>query len=210
MKTASHALTLPLPTQTFSRIKNPMAEKVIDFESLLKPETPLESLLISTPEFQQGLNWGLPRFGHPEGKVGFHVREVLDNIQQLNVDTKTYRRLRTMAIAHDTFKYNEFKSGKRLRHHGLLARDFLENYVQDEAVLDVIELHDEAFYIWRMLNLENRSSEAQQRLDKLLSRIEENLQLYYLFYKCDTQTGDKIQAPLFWFKQLIEKMEVTA
>lgn len=47
---------------------------------LIKPETELERELLHTPEFQVGMCWGEPRFGHPEGKVGLHVREVLDNI----------------------------------------------------------------------------------------------------------------------------------
>ncbi len=207
MKASSNNFSsLPLAFKTFSRIVNPMFDKVIDFEPLIKPETPLESMLVGTPEFQEGFNWGAPRFGHPEGKVGLHVREVLDNIHQLNADPVTYRQLRIIALAHDTFKNKEYKLGKRWRHHGLLARDFMENYLPDEELLDIIELHDEAFYIWRMMALEKRPMEAHQRLENLLSRVGNNLRLYYLFYKCDTQTGDKVQAPLYWFENLIQNL----
>ena len=185
-----------------------MFDKVIDFEPLVKPETQLETMLISTPEFKEGFNWGTPRFGHPEGKVGLHVREVLDNIQQLDVDVVTYRQLRIVALAHDTFKNKEYKFGKRWWHHGLLARDFMENYLQDAGLLDIIELHDEAFYIWRLQTLEKRPEEAFHRFENMLNRLEGNLQFYYLFYKCDTQTGDKIQAPLHWFEHLMKEMEV--
>ena len=48
-----------------------------DFHEMLKPETELEVRLLENPLFQEGLNWGKPRFGHPEGKVGLHVRDVL-------------------------------------------------------------------------------------------------------------------------------------
>ena len=34
------------------------------------------------------------------------------------------------------------------------------------------------------------------------------LQLYYLFFKCDTQTGDKTQAPLKWFEREVPGIEV--
>jgi len=209
MNTTSHGFTSsPLPIKTFSRITHPMFEEVIDFESLIKPETDFETMLISTPEFQDGLNWGTPRFGHPEGKVGLHVREVLDNIQHLNVDLVTYRQLRIIALAHDTFKNKEYKFGKRWRHHGLLARDFMEYHVRDAGLLDIIELHDEAFYIWRLWTLEKQPDAAHQRLENLLDRMGGHLPLYFLFYKCDTQTGDKIQAPLHWFEQLMKELKI--
>ncbi|MBN8527534.1 MAG: hypothetical protein J0M02_19550, partial [Planctomycetes bacterium] len=41
-------------------------------------------------------------------------------------------------------------------------------------------------------------------LESLLERMNYCLQLYYLFFKCDTQSGDKTQAPLKWFEKTIE------
>jgi hypothetical protein len=38
-------------------------------------------------------------------------------------------------------------------------------------------------------------------LEELLRRVGGFIQLYYLFFKCDTQTGDKNQASLKWFEQ---------
>lgn len=185
-----------------------MLEKPLDFKTIIRPETEFENLLIATPEFQKGYDWGMPRFGHPEGKVGLHVREVLDNIEVLELDPSTRRSLRLVALAHDTFKFQEFKFGKRWRHHGLLARDFMERYLMDSALLDIIELHDEAFYVWRAFTLEGKMEEAHLRLKNLIEKIGDHLPLYFLFYKCDTKTGDKVQAPLFWFEELMREMGV--
>jgi hypothetical protein len=33
-------------------------------------------------------------------------------------------------------------------------------------------------------------------------------QMYYLFFKCDTQTGDKTQAPLKWFEQNVSGIDI--
>jgi len=33
-------------------------------------------------------------------------------------------------------------------------------------------------------------------------------QLFYLFFKCDTSTGDKNPAPLTWFETTMEDIEV--
>ncbi len=177
---------------------------------IIHPESPLEETLLATPEFRTGYGWGTPRFGHPEGKVGLHVREVLDNIDALGTDGRTRERLRLIALAHDTFKYREFDRGKRIRHHGLLARDFMEAWLDDPLILDIIELHDEAFYIWRMLHLQNEQEQGHRRLDRLLDRLTSGIGLYFLFYKCDTQTGDKVQRPLRWFAGLLQDLELPA
>lgn len=181
----------------------PMFQKELDFQLLIQPETELEATLLDTPVFREGLNWGKPRFGHPEGKVGLHVREVLDNVEHCAANETARRQLRIVAIAHDTFKFQEFQLGRRVKHHGLLAREFMEKYLSDPVLLDLIELHDEAFYCWRAEQLENQPVAAAQRLDHLLETMGDHLPLYFDFYKCDTQTGDKIQAPLFWFEQVV-------
>ena len=174
-----------------------------DFKALLQPETELEARLLENPLFQVGLNWGKPRFGHPEGKVGYHVREVLDNVDNCAKNPFIRQQLRLIAIAHDAFKFREFELGRRVKHHGLLAREFMEAYIADPILLDIIELHDEAFYCWRAAHLEHQPLDAALRLEKLLDRLAGNLPLYFDFYKCDTQTGDKLQAPLYWFEQIV-------
>ena len=54
-----------------------------DIPKILCPETDLERRILTMPEILQGLMWGEPRYGHPEGKVVFHVREIYFNIDNL-------------------------------------------------------------------------------------------------------------------------------
>jgi hypothetical protein len=180
------------------------------FNKILQPETSLEQELIDRPDFKKGLDWGVPRFGHPEGEIYKHIREVLDNIDKLDINDTDRSRLRLIAYAHDTFKYKEDKSFPRdwSKHHGVYARYFMEQFTDDEAVLDILELHDEAYYSWRLIHLYNRLEEGESRLVSLLNRLGRNKQLYYLFFKCDTQTGDKNQAPLKWFEKVVEGIRV--
>lgn len=178
-------------------------------ENLLRPETPLERHLLTTAEFRHGLLWGEPRFGHPEGKVVLHVREVLDNIDLIpNLPARQREQLRLVAIAHDTFKYAEDRSRPRdwQKHHGILARRYMESHTGDRAVLDIIETHDDAYYAW--LAERHGHGPEGKTLDALLARMGYCLQLYYLFFKCDTQTGDKTQAPLTWFERAAEGIEL--
>ena len=121
-------------------------------EALLRPENDLERTLLADPEFQAGLMWGEPRYGHPEGKVALHVEEVLDNIDRISgLSNEQRTRLRLIAYAHDTFKYREDRSRPRdwSKHHAMLARRFMEKYTADTIVLDVIECHDDAYYAWQ-------------------------------------------------------------
>lgn len=179
----------------------------IDVEELLQPETELERALLASEEFRKGLFWGKPRYGHPEGKVLYHIREVLDNVEKLHIDPTTRANLRIITFVHDTFKYLEDKSDWS-KHHSILARKFMEEYINDQSVLDIIELHDEAYYSWRLKVLYNREKDGQKRLDRLIDCIGDQMQLYYLFFKCDTKTGDKTQSPLYWFEKNIEGIEI--
>lgn len=199
-------------SETLNSMIQTQEEENSSVETLLQPETSLEKGILLAPEILKGLDWGTPRFGHPEGKVLYHVREVLDNIEQLNVDKLSRQKLRLITIVHDTFKYLEDKSKKRdwSKHHSVLARQFMEKFTEDQAVLDVIELHDEAYYAWRLIKLYNKEIEGKKKLEQLLNRLGDNLQLYYLFFKCDTQTGDKIQAPLKWFEKILESAKISS
>jgi hypothetical protein len=205
--TYRRTINIDRPTPNMNRLPDDLTALV----ALLKPETALERSFLEAPEFRHGLLWGEPRFGHPEGQVALHVREVLDNIDKIPGLSSLYRtQLRLIAWSHDTFKYAEDRSRPRdwSKHHGILARRFMEKYTQDEAVLDIIAFHDDAYYAW--LNARHDSPQAdmeQKSLKSLFAKIGYCIQLYYLFFKCDTQTGDKTQASLKWFEKNIEGIE---
>ena len=177
-----------------------------EIEIKLQPETDLESRIIADPEFQAGLFWGKPRYGHPEGQVINHIPEVLANVDKLVISTEMRRKLRLITYVHDTFKHIEDKSKPRdwSKHHSVYARKFLEKFVDDQSLLTVTEMHDEAYHSWRLFT----SEKGQQRLANLLNKVGTDIQLYYLFFKCDTRTGDKIQAPVRWFEQTVKGIEI--
>lgn len=177
---------------------------------LLQPETPLEASFLQDEEFRRGLAWGLPRYGHPEGTIWRHIIEINRNIDALPIDADTRRKLRIVSWVHDTFKYKEDRGDPRdwTKHHSVYARQFLARYIDDLLLLNVVELHDEAYYCWRLGHLYGRLSECEQRMTNLRERIGDYWQLYYLFFKCDTSTGDKNPAPLIWFEQHVKGIEV--
>ncbi len=176
-----------------------------DILNLLQPETDLERHLIVQPAMLDGLKWGEPRYGHPEGKVVYHVVDVFRNIRRLSptLSQEAYQQMRLITLLHDSFKYVESKQFPRdwSQHHGILARNFAEDFIDDKAVLDIIELHDEAYYCWRLDVLDDEVDQAEGRFQMLQERCGHCFQLFYTFFRCDTATGDKTQAPVKWFEK---------
>lgn len=179
-------------------------------DQLLQPETALEREILSDEQFREGLLWGKPRYGHPEGQIVFHILDIFDNIERLSIDADTRRKLRLITLVHDTFKAFEHRGKPRdwERHHSKLAYQYLQRFCNEHDVLTVTELHDEAYYCWRLVKLYNEPEKGDDRLRRLLERIDGFRQLYYLFFKCDTRTGDKTQAPVFWFEQTVTGIEI--
>ena len=181
-----------------------------ELKDYLEPETDLEASFLEDAEFRRGLQWGVPRFGHPEGSIMAHIVEVNANIDTLPVDAETRRKLRIISWVHDTFKHIEDKGFPRdwTRHHAVYARKFLEQYIDDELLLNVVELHDEAYYAWRLAHLYHQLAKSDERIRVVRERVGDYWQLFYLFFKCDTCTGDKNPAPLIWFERTMDDIEV--
>lgn len=181
-----------------------------EITAALNPETSLEARFLEDEGFRRGLLWGVPRYGHPEGTILAHIIEVNENIDQLPIDAETRRKLRIICFVHDTFKNIEHKGNPRdwTKHHAVYARQFLSRYVNDEYLLNVVELHDDAYYAWRLGYLFHRLGEADQRIKMVKEKVGPYWQLFYLFFKCDTCTGDKNPAPLLWFEETMTGIEV--
>lgn len=176
-------------------------------KTLLKPENGIEIAIVSNADFIEGASYGKPRSGHPEGAVKYHIKEVLENIDKFYPDDPDRSDLRFIALVHDTFKHkvDQRKPKTGDNHHGMIARVFAQQYTQDNKVLKIIELHDEAYNSWgkgaRRGDWLKAGTRAQKLIDELL--LVGGLGLYIKFYKCDNRTGDKEQTNYDWFINLI-------
>ncbi|GAB4129643.1 MAG: hypothetical protein OHK0045_05010 [Raineya sp.] len=171
----------------------------------IEAHSDLEVKIMEDLAWQEGLFFGKPRYGHPEGKIIRHIHEVLENVENLRpkISVEDYHNLRLITLIHDTFKHKVDESKPRVEanHHAYIARKFAERYISDTCVLDIIELHDEAYHAWRELACKKKPERSQERLQNLLTRLGKNIELFYKFFVCDTQTGDKNQESLRWFEQ---------
>jgi hypothetical protein len=170
-------------------------------------ETDLERAIAADPDWLAGVKWGQPRPGHPEGKVIFHIRDVLNNIDHFFSNSGDRSRLRLIALIHDTFKYkrDHAQPGVPKKSHGYWARQFAERYINDAGVLEVIELHDEAYKASLLLTRYTNREAAERCARELIRRLGHSLDLFMCFYLCDSRTSDKSTTHYEWFKGLVEE-----
>ncbi len=74
------------------------------------------------------------------------------------------------------------------------------------ALLDIIELHDEAYNSYELGERKGRWKDAEERAIRLARRLGSSLPLYVRFYRCDNETGSKGQASVTWFEELLRRL----
>ena len=170
----------------------------------IEPQTELERAVLDDPELRDGLAWGEPRPGHPEGSIAAHVIDLLRKIEEDGETGQRRQDLRFLAIVHDAFKKRVRdwlpKTGEN--HHAMRARRFAERYTSDERLLATIELHDRPYAIWRRMK---RKGELDERAwEEMMSRIQDR-QLFVRFIELDGSTEGKNPEPLRWFREELRR-----
>lgn len=186
----------------------PLADTLAVLQLMLgiAPVNETEAKIMAHPEWQRGALWGKPRKGHPEGRILYHIADVLRNVEQwgLRYGPEWIKRLRLIALLHDSFKYKVDENQRRIgeNHHAMIARRWSMQFLGDPTLLDIIELHDHAYHCWRHGKVTEEWTVAESKLEEIIERLGSGLQLYYMFYRCDTETGDKDPAPVRWFEKI--------
>jgi hypothetical protein len=162
-------------------------------------ETDLERAVLADPVLREGLAWGKPRRGHPEGTVGSHVADLLDTIDRWGESGSRREELRFLAIVHDSLKYrvNNWLPRTGENHHATRARRFAERYTGDERLLATIEQHDRPYNIWRKTQRKGRPDD--HAVNEMIDRIPD-LDLFLRFVELDGSTEGKNHEPIRWLK----------
>ena len=156
--------------------------------------------LVQDERYLRHLDWGEPRHGHPEGSLRAHIADLERNAARflpLLSETDGWR-LRLLIHSHDTFK-PEAADGAKIsdpRSHASLARGFLAGFCPDDPdLLNMVQLHDEPYALWRQLQ---HSKLNHARLDALFATIRD-WDLFLAFLIVDGCTAGKGREPLHWF-----------
>jgi HD domain len=163
------------------------------------PETELERSVAADPILQEGLAWGRPRSGHPEGTVGAHIADLLRTIDRLGESGRRREELRFIALVHDALKYRvqTWRPRTGENHHATRARRFADRYTDDERLLATIEQHDRPYNLWRKARRRGRRDD--EAFDRMVARIPD-LDLFLSFVELDGSTEGKAQEPIAWLK----------
>ncbi|HLM08639.1 MAG TPA: hypothetical protein VK307_02930 [Thermoleophilaceae bacterium] len=164
-------------------------------------ENELERRLGDDPVLLEGLAWGRPRRGHPEGSVGAHVAGLLRTLDSWGETGARRAELRFLALVHDSLKYRVSNWIPHLgeNHHAMRARRFAERYTRDERLLATIQLHDRPFNLWRGRALRPGHS-VRTAFDEMVRRLPD-LDLFTRFVELDGTTEGKNPKPLAWLKE---------
>jgi hypothetical protein len=168
-----------------------------------KPENELERKLVADPELREGLAWGKPRSGHPEGSVGAHVADLLETVDRWGETGRRRAELRFLALVHDTMKYRvrEWLPKVGENHHAMRARRLAERYTTDERLLATIEQHDRPYALWRKMRRTGRRDE--RGMERMLERIPDR-DLFVRFVELDGSTEGKNPEPVEWLKRALD------
>lgn len=170
-------------------------------------ETPLERAIAADPVWQRGAAWGWPRPGHAEGKVIYHISDVLANVERYALSPEDRRDLRLIALTHDSLKFRvdpeRSRSGEN--HHATRACRFAQRYISDERVLRIIELHDEGIHLWNRWRRTHDAHLIAAQVDTLLDQLGADWLLFVEFFRCDNDTPSKNPEPVLWFEEMLRE-----
>ena len=162
-------------------------------------EAVLQAVMVD-PRYQERLDWGEPRYGHPEGTIRAHIEDLERNLaaltsRLLEVDCL---KLRILIHTHDTFKADAKKGVAIIddRSHASLARKFLSEVCDDDDLSNMVQYHDEPRALWRQV--QTWGWYDRDRFKALLSNISD-WNLFLAFCIIDGCTSGKNRDPLSWF-----------
>lgn len=161
--------------------------------------------------YLKNIEYGEPRSGHPEGKIKFHIAELEENLEKLvsrGISEEEYWKLKFIIHVHDTFKADATPDVPILNpnSHASLARKFAAEFTKEEDLLNMIQLHDVNYALWKQLN--TTGSYDRDRFQSLLDTIQD-WDLFLMFLIIDGSTQGKERSKLIWFIQEVMKHKKT-
>jgi hypothetical protein len=201
----------------------------LDFDEILahkiskcsSPFTLIFDKILEDESLEEKMKYGTPRPGHIEGAIGAHVRELHENLQAVveclegglggkMITLEQLAALRILILCHDTFKGDALR-GVDIAHpksHASLARSYLENFTADQSLLNMIQLHDEPYALFK--KWQSSHCVPQVRLAKLFEAVVD-WDTFMLFQIIDNTTvGKSTEAGASSTVWLVDQADIAA
>jgi hypothetical protein len=155
----------------------------------------------SDVRYLRNIEYGMPRSGHPEGKVSYHIAEMekkLEGLRDRGISEDHYWKLMFLIHVHDSFKAEAIANSPihSPKSHASLACIFASEFTDDEDLLNMIQLRDMNYSLWRQFAA--TGSFNYERFNKLLETIS-NWGLFLMFIILDGSTKGKDRSITEWF-----------
>lgn len=161
--------------------------------------------LKNLPLYQENLNWGKPRRGHPEGTLANHIAELEANLERIEplLGPGEEERLRLLIHVHDICKPEAWVGvdSDHPQNHALMARRLLEKLCDDPVLLAITQYHDDGYIMYQYFK---RVDSYRPRLRKLLVEVGD-VELFMLFFLIDSCTAGKRRDPVDWWLYVVNQ-----
>ena len=161
---------------------------------MLEPKNELEKRIMASEEFTRCLEYGEVRKGHPEGKVGIHIQQILAYIEEHFAEDPDYEHLRLLALLHDVGKYGGY------RPHAEKSVEIARKFIQDKQFLQLIRVHDAPYWFWLKWKKKGLFDEEAFRA----SFLDIDWKLLVKFKYCDNCS--RSQEPSHWFQEKCDEL----
>jgi hypothetical protein len=167
--------------------------------------------IIADPRYQENIEYGEPRSGHPEGRLKYHIAELEGSLEALKargISAEQYWKLKFMIHVHDLFKREALSNVRILdpQSHASLAKQYAGKFIDDADLLNMIQFHDENYALWNQFRAGGVYD--VERFEKLLKTIQD-WDLFLMFLIIDGSTKGKERSSLRWFMDKVGKYKET-
>ena len=156
--------------------------------------------IIESPRYKRAVAWRLDRPGHQNESLADHIAELEENLDILKEEITSsadVTALRLMIHTHDTFK-GEARPRAPINDpesHASLGRKFLEEYIGETYLSEMIQRHDELYSIWK--KFKRKGFIDEERMTNLIGSIKD-WDVMLAFTIIDNVTKDKPLEPTRW------------
>lgn len=173
-------------------------------------ENIVKSIKLSA-KYLNNVEYGIPRSGHPEGKLKFHIADLeanLEKLKQMGISDDQYWKLQFLIQVHDLFKAEESTDypPQTVHRHAVLAKQYATQFTDDEDLLNMIQYHDANYHLWKEFKTQGKINEDQ--FANLL-RLIKDWDLFLMFVIIDGCTKGKDYEKIGWFINEVKKYKVT-
>jgi len=166
--------------------------------------------VMADQRYLKNIEYGVPRSGHPEGKVIFHITELEANLEKFapRLTEEQYWKLKFLIHVHDTFKAEAVPDSpiESPNSHASLARKFASEFTDEADLLNIIQYHDLNFALWKQFAV--TGSYDHKRFFALLDTIMD-WDLFLIFLIIDGSTQGKDPDKVHWFITEVRKHKAT-